>query len=161
MPTPGTQKYQKETRLHESSSMACRSGTVKVIGGDYQQSCTCTLAFTVLHSVLVICHGCKEDVTNRQSSDNAEDDVEIGEHEKKTVVDSDDEGDNELPTGAAVVADESAVPPRNFQEKKKKSEEEVRQGPIARPVSDDFRRFFTQIATEYGGDPIPTVADYS
>ncbi len=35
------------------------------------------------------------------------------------------------------------------------------QGPIARPVSDDFRHFFTQIATEYDGDPIPTVAEYS
>ncbi len=35
------------------------------------------------------------------------------------------------------------------------------QGPIARPVSDDFYHFFTQIATEYDGDPIQTVADYS
>ncbi len=35
------------------------------------------------------------------------------------------------------------------------------QGLFARPVSDDFRHFFTQIATEYDGDPIPTVADYS
>ncbi len=26
------------------------------------------------------------------------------------------------------------------------------QGPIARPVSDDFRHFFTQIATEYDAD---------
>ncbi len=34
-------------------------------------------------------------------------------------------------------------------------------GPIARPVSDDFRHFFTQIATEYDGDPTSTVADYS
>ncbi len=33
------------------------------------------------------------------------------------------------------------------------------QGPIARNVSDDFHHFFTQIATEYDGDPIPTVAD--
>ncbi|MCP3662252.1 MAG: hypothetical protein GY696_07115 [Gammaproteobacteria bacterium] len=35
------------------------------------------------------------------------------------------------------------------------------QGPIGKPVSDDFRHFFTQIATEYDGDPIPTVTDYS
>ncbi len=35
------------------------------------------------------------------------------------------------------------------------------QGPIARPVSDDFRHFFTQIATEYDGDPIPTLTEYS
>ncbi len=28
-------------------------------------------------------------------------------------------------------------------------------------VSDGFCHFFTQIATEYDGDPIPTVADYS
>ncbi len=35
------------------------------------------------------------------------------------------------------------------------------QGPIARPVSDDFRHFFTQIATEYDGDPVPTVAECS
>ncbi len=35
------------------------------------------------------------------------------------------------------------------------------QGPIARSFSDDFRHFFTQIATEYDGDPIPTVADSS
>ncbi len=35
------------------------------------------------------------------------------------------------------------------------------QGPIARPVSDDFHHFFTEIATEYHGDPIPTMADYS
>ncbi len=32
------------------------------------------------------------------------------------------------------------------------------QGPIARPVSDDFHHFFAQIATEYDADPIPTVA---
>ncbi len=30
---------------------------------------------------------------------------------------------------------------------------------VGRPVSDDFRHFFTQIATEYDADPIPTVAD--
>ncbi len=30
------------------------------------------------------------------------------------------------------------------------------QGPIAGPVSEDFRHFFTQIATEYDDDPIPT-----
>ncbi len=35
------------------------------------------------------------------------------------------------------------------------------QGPIGRPVSDDFRHFVTQIATEYDGDPILTVAEYS
>ncbi len=29
------------------------------------------------------------------------------------------------------------------------------QGPIARPVSDDVHHFFTKIATEYDGDPIP------
>ncbi len=29
------------------------------------------------------------------------------------------------------------------------------------PVSDDFRHFFTQIATEYDGDPVPTVAECS
>ncbi len=34
-------------------------------------------------------------------------------------------------------------------------------GPIARPVSGEFHHFFTQIATEYDGDPSPTVADYS
>ncbi len=33
--------------------------------------------------------------------------------------------------------------------------------PIGRPVSDDFRHFFIQIATEYDADPIPKVADYS
>ncbi len=32
------------------------------------------------------------------------------------------------------------------------------QGPITRPVSDDFRHFFTQIATEYDADPIPIMA---
>ncbi len=31
------------------------------------------------------------------------------------------------------------------------------QGLIARPVSGDFHHFFAQIATEYDGDPIPTV----
>ncbi len=35
------------------------------------------------------------------------------------------------------------------------------QGPIARSVSDDFRHFFAQIITEYDGDPIQTVEDYS
>ncbi len=35
------------------------------------------------------------------------------------------------------------------------------QGPIARPVSEDLRHFFTQITTEYDGEPNPTVAEYS
>ncbi len=35
------------------------------------------------------------------------------------------------------------------------------QGPIGRPVSEDFCHFFAQIATEHNGDPIPTVAEYS
>ncbi len=34
------------------------------------------------------------------------------------------------------------------------------QGPIARPVSDDYHHFFAQIATEYDCDPMPTVAEY-
>ncbi len=34
-------------------------------------------------------------------------------------------------------------------------------GPIARPVSGDFRHFFAQIATEYDADPNPTVAENS
>ncbi|MCP3663577.1 MAG: hypothetical protein GY696_13980 [Gammaproteobacteria bacterium] len=35
------------------------------------------------------------------------------------------------------------------------------QGPIARLVTGDFHHFFAQIANEYDGDPIPTVAEYS
>ncbi len=35
------------------------------------------------------------------------------------------------------------------------------QGPIARSISDDFHHFFAKIATEYDGDPIPTLAEYS
>ncbi len=35
------------------------------------------------------------------------------------------------------------------------------QGPIARPVSEDFRHFASQIATEYDGDAIPALAEYS
>ncbi len=34
-------------------------------------------------------------------------------------------------------------------------------GPIARHVCGDFHHFFAHIATEYNGDPILTVADYS
>ncbi len=34
------------------------------------------------------------------------------------------------------------------------------QGSTARPVSEDFRHFFTQIVTEYDADPITTVAEH-
>ncbi len=34
------------------------------------------------------------------------------------------------------------------------------QCPVARPVSGDFHHFFAQIATEYDGGPIRTVAGY-
>ncbi len=35
------------------------------------------------------------------------------------------------------------------------------QGLIAKPISEAFHHFFAQIATEYDGDPITTVAEYS